>query len=289
MSENASKGLAALFGDDMEEGIEKIPLSELKTFPNHPFKVIEDNEDMQLLIQSVSERGVLEPLKVMPSPGGGYYIISGHRRRYASYIVGLTELPCIIEQDISMEDAIGEMVDANLHRESFLPSEKAFAYKMKMDASRHQGKAGDKTSAEEIGQATGDSARTIQRYIRLTYLSEELLELVDSKKIPLGNGVLLSYLTPDNQYTLMTFYEDTKKLPNTGQCEQLKELGTTRNLTWDDVEEIILGSREKNPAKKPIKLDADWLGEFFSEEEMKDSNFIKDTIRKLLEEWQTGK
>lgn len=283
-----SKGLDALFGDDVGQDVEMIPISELKTFPNHPFKVIEDNEDMEMLAKSVAERGILEPLKVMSSPGGGYYIISGHRRRHAGKVSGLAELPCIVE-DISMDDATQEMVDANLHRETILPSEKAYAYKMKMDASRHQGKAGDRTSAEEIGEATGDSARTIQRYIRLTYLSEDLLELVDSKKISVGNGVLLSYLTSDNQDTLMAFYEEMKKLPNTDQCEQLKELGSARNLTWDDIEEIILGNKEKKPAQKAVKLENSWLEEFFSEEELQDADFIRSTIRELLEEWQSSR
>ncbi len=283
-----SKGLDALFGDDVGQGVEMIPISDLKAFPNHPFKVIEDNEDMEMLIQSVVERGILEPLKVMPSPGGGFYIISGHRRRHAGKASGFSELPCIVEE-VSLEDATQEMVDANLHREVILPSEKAFAYKMKMDASRHQGRAGGRTSAEEIGEATGDSARTIQRYIRLTHLSEDLLELVDNKKISVGNGVLLSYLTSDNQGTLMAFYEEMKKLPNTDQCERLKELGSDKNLTWDDVEEIILGNKEKKPAQKAVKLEASWLEEFFSKEELVDVDFIRSTIRGLLEEWQSGR
>lgn len=286
-----SKGLDALFGDGGGEEIVEVDLDELKTFPNHPFKVIEDNEDMEFLIQSVKENGIIEPLKLMPSSNGGYYIISGHRRKFAGKMAGLTVVPCIIKESISMEDAISEMVDANLHRESILPSEKAFAYKMKMEAMRHQGKAGsgELSSAEEIGQATGDSARTIQRYIRLTYLITDLLELVDSKKLSIGNGVLLSYLNSDNQNTLMTFYEEMKKLPNTNQCEQLKELGSNRNLTWDDVEEIILGNKEIDSAPKPVKLEASWLEEFFSEDELQDSNYIKETIRELLEKWQNEK
>ena len=283
-----SKGLDALFGDGMSQDVEMIPISELKPFPDHPFKVIEDNEDMEMLIRSVGERGILEPLKVMPSQGGGFYIISGHRRRHAGKASGLSELPCIVE-DVSMEEAVQEMVDANLHREVILPSEKAFAYRMKMDASRHQGKAGDRTSAEEIGEATGDSARTIQRYIRLTHLSEDLLDLVDERKISVGNGVLLSYLTFDSQGTLMAFYEERKKLPNADQCQRLKELGSARDLTWDDVEEIILGNKEKKPAQKAVKLEASWLEEFFSEEELQDADFIRRTIRELLEEWQSGR
>lgn len=284
-----SKGLDALFGDGGGEEIIEVDLDELKTFPNHPFKVIEDNEDMEFLIQSVKEHGIIEPLKLMLSQNEGYYIISGHRRRFAGKMAGLTTAPCIIKDSISMEDAISEMVDANLHRESFLPSEKAFAYKMKMEAMSHQGKAGQGklNSAEEIGQATGDSARTIQRYIRLTYLITDLLELVDSKKISIGNGVLLSYLTSDNQNTLMTFYEEMKKLPNTNQCEMLKELGSNRNLTWDDVEEIILGNKEKSLTPKPVKLEASWLEEFFSEDELQNSDYIKETIRELLEKWQS--
>lgn len=286
-----NKGLDALFGDDVGEGVVEISISELKTFPNHPFKVIEDNEDMELLVKSVEERGILEPLKVMPSSSGGYYIISGHRRRYAGKVAGLTELPCIVQQDISMDDAVAEMVDANLHRETILPSEKAFAYKMKMDVSRHQGKAGETTSAEEIGQATGDSARTIQRYIRLTYLLADLLELVDNKKISIGNGVILSYLTSGSQQTLLAFYEEMNKLPNTDQCEQLKELGSSRDLTWDDVEGIILGAKdkEKEPAQKPVKFEVSWLEEFFSKEELQDSEFIKSTIRELLVQWHSSR
>lgn len=276
----------ALFGDNICENVEMIALCELQSFPNHPFKVIEDNDDMRMLIDSVKEHGIIEPLKVMPTKGG-YYIISGHRRRHAGMKAGLTELPCIVKSSISLDDAIQEMVDANLHREVILPSEKAYAYKMRMDAERHQGKAGEKTSAEEIGQATGDSARTIQRYIRLTHLEPELLEMIDSKIISIGNGVILSYLTPDSQQAILTFYNEMNKLPNTNQCEKLKELGSSRDLTWDDVKKIILG--EKEPIQKPVKLEASWLDEFFSKEELQDSEFIKRTIRELLVQWHSSR
>lgn len=280
-----SKGFNALFGDEIVDEVMEISVDLLRTFPKHPFKVIEDDNDMEMLIESVKEQGIIEPLKVMPKDDY-YYIISGHRRRYAARQNGLQTVPCII-RSISYEEAVKEMVDANLHREKLLPSEKGFAYRMKMEASNHQGRAGS-NSADEIGQAGGDSGRTVQRYIRLTYLSMELLELVDNGKISITNGVLLSQLTVYNQQLVYCYYEESKKLPNTDKCEKLKEAGnekTGRDLTRQEFDQIMEEVKSV-PKVKPIKIEPSLLEEYFTEDELSDSSFIKETIRQLLEDYR---
>lgn len=244
----AMKGLDALFGDDIGQEIEEISIDQLELFPDHPFHVTEDDA-MTELIESIREEGIITPLIVLQKEEG-YIIISGHRRSYAARKAGLAAVPCIVV-DIEHDTAVKWMVDANLQRPVILPSEKAFAYKMKMDVTKHQGRGSvDAGSADEIGQATGDSGRTVQRYIRLTYLLPELLQKVDEEELSLVNGVYLSYLTSDNQSRVLRWYQEKNLFPKTGVCKTLKERGSEEDLTEEEFLEIVeeitntLGSKE---------------------------------------------
>lgn len=230
---------------DIERAI-PIATSKLFSFDGHPFKV-EYNEEMEKLAISIKANGILQPLTVRQREDGNYEIISGHRRKMASDIAGLKEVPCIV-RTLTKDEAIIEMVDSNMQREKILPSEKAFAYKMKLEALKNQGKRTDLTSCrvgtklradEKLSENSEDSARQIQRYIRLTELIPELLKLVDEERIAFTPAVDLSYLTEDEQLIILNFYECYEQTPNVSQARYLKILSEEKRLTTEKIEEIM--------------------------------------------------
>lgn len=255
--------LSLLHGKDILN-IEKsipIPIDKLFPFPNHPFQVNND-EKMEEMAKTIKESGVSTPLIVRPRPDGNYEIISGHRRKFASELAELKEVPCII-RNLTEDEAVIEMVNSNMQREKILPSEKAFAYKMKLEAQKHQGKRNDITSsqvatklekntAEKIGSEFGESKDTVYRYIRLTELIPELLKLVDEERIAFTPAVDLSYLKEDEQYVILNIYEYDEKTPTVPQARHLKMLSQEGKLTADKIEEIM-GEQKPNQVEK-LKL-----------------------------------
>ena len=233
-----------------------IPLEKLFDFPNHPFQVNDDKE-MENMVETVKTGGIIMPLVVRQRDDGNYEIISGHRRKRASQLANLKEVPCII-RDLSDDEATIIMVDSNMQRTKILPSEKAFAYKMKLEAEKHQGQRTDLTSCqvgtklradEKLAENSEDSARQIQRYIRLTELIPELLKLVDEERIAFSPAVDLSYLTEDEQYVILNIYDYDEKTPNVSQARHLKMLSQEGKLTADKIEEIM-GEQKPNQVEK---------------------------------------
>ena len=235
----ALKGLDDLFSteenrqEEQREQVQQIPIDELYPFTNHPFKVLDD-EAMTRTVESIAQYGVLAPLIARPRPEGGYEIISGHRRQYAAKLAGLETLPVIVRQ-MSDDAAVILMVDSNLQREHILPSERAFAYKMKLEALKNQGARSDLTSSQVgmklqaldiVGQEAGDSRNQVHRFIRLTNLIPELLDMVDEKKISFNPAVELSYLDESQQRDFLEAMEDTQNAPSLSQAQQLKKNGT---------------------------------------------------------------
>lgn len=244
---------------DLEKVVD-ISLSEIQEFPNHPFKVIV-NEEMQDMAQSISEHGVLLPVLVRPLPNGGYQMISGHRRKKASEIANKETIPCIV-RNLTDDEATIIMVDSNLQREKILPSERAFAYKMKIEAMNRQGKRTDLTSSqvgkrlnayEELAQEVGESRNQIHRFIRLTELTKPLLDMVDSEDIAFNPAVELSYLTKKEQEWLLNSIECNVATPSLSQAQEMKKLSQSGNLDEDKIEEIM--SREKPNQVEKLKLD----------------------------------
>ena len=247
--------LSQLHGKDILN-IEKsipIPIEKLFEFPNHPFQVNKD-EEMDRMVETIKESGISTPLIVRPREDGNYEIISGHRRKMASELAELKEVPCII-RNLTDDEAVIEMVNSNMQREKILPSEKAFSYKMKLEAQKHQGKRNDitssqvatkleKSTAEKIGNEFGESKDTVYRYIRLTELIPELLKLVDEDRIAFTPAVDISYLTEDEQYVLLNIYDYDEKTPTVPQARHLKMLSQDGKLTADKIEEIM---QEKKP------------------------------------------
>ena len=245
------KGLDSLFGIDQEQTgqVLDVPIRELFPFQNHPFKVLDD-EKMAQTVESVRENGILVPIMVRNRPEGGYEVISGHRRKHAAEIVGLETVPVII-RDLTDDEAVIAMVDANLQREEILPSEKAFAYKMKLDAIKRQNKAGrpesnnsrqvgeNLWSVNQLSEGNSDSARTIQRYIRLTELLPQLLEMVDNKKIKFNPAVELSYITPSEQFLLMEVMEEDNVVPSLSQAQQIKKLSQEKRCTKEALHALL--------------------------------------------------
>ena len=234
--------------------VRNIPLSEITDFPNHPFKVKND-EKMHEMAESIARYGVINPVLVREKPGGGYEMISGHRRKMASELAGLSEIPCIIK-DMTDDEAIVAMVDANLQRESVLPSEKAFAYKMKLEAMKRQGQRTDLTSrplgeklysVDEISKDATDSSRQIHRYIRLTELIPQILDMVDEGQIALRPAVELSYLTEKEQEVLLDVMECELATPSQKQAAKLREFSKDGTLTREAMEAVI---REEKPNQK---------------------------------------
>ena len=230
-----------------------IPVSKIHPFEGNPYKVL-DNEEMNLLIESIQQQGILTPIVVRPleNTKDEYELISGHRRMRASQKAGLETVPAFIYA-VSRDEAAIMLVDSNLHREHILPSEKAFAYKLKLDALKHQGKTSmqlaQKLSVEVVGESAGESKDQVRRYIRLTYLIPELLELVDEGKIALTPAVELSYLTDDEQYALLDAIELEERTPSLSQAVRFKKLSQTGELSYDDIEIIM---QEDKANQKPM-------------------------------------
>ena len=269
-----------LFGiDETGETVTSVPLSELHTFKGHPFRVLDD-EKMQETVESVKQYGVLMPGIVRPHPKGGYEVIAGHRRWRACELAGLTEMPVII-REMDDDTAVVLMVDTNIQREDILPSEKARAYRMKYEAMKHQGSKGEKYTADAIGEAAGDSGRTVQRYIRLSELVEELLDYVDENKIPMVVGEKLSYLKAEEQAWVVDAIGNSGIFPSKTQAEQLKESSETGELTEGNVYAVLIRKEKENVnVTIPAKKISNYFPTGYSKEQ------IEDVIYTLLEEWK---
>ena len=269
-----------LFGiDETGETVTSVPLSVLHTFKGHPFRVLDD-EKMQETVESVKQYGVLMPGIVRPHPEGGYEVIAGHRRWRACELAGLTEMPVII-REMDDDTAVVLMVDTNIQREDILPSEKAKAYRMKYEAMKHQGSKGEKYTADAIGEAAGDSGRTVQRYIRLSELMEELLEYVDENKIPMMVGEKLSYLRTDEQAWVVDAIGNSGIFPSKMQAEQLKENSEAGELTEGKVYAVLVKKEKENVN---VTISAKKIRNYFPREYSKEQ--IEDVIYTLLEEWK---
>lgn len=268
----------SLFGNDTEN-IVNIDLNDLQDFKNHPFKVL-DNNDMNILVESIKQNGVINPI-IVRKYNTKYEILSGHRRSYASRIAGLKTIPAIIKE-INDDDATIAMVDSNLNREKILPSEKAFSYKMKFEALSHKGKKGVDTN-KEIGKLLGDSARQVQRYTRLTNLIPNLLDLVDDKKIKLIPAVELSYLSESNQTMLYRYLDDYAKTVTLKIAKAIRTLSeSTQEFNYDNLNKIF----NHQPSNKTdetdifnIQLPKNVVSKFFVG---KDKNEIEEIIKSIL-------
>ena len=273
----------------MTEYITNIPVEKLKPFPNHPFQV-RDDDSMRETVESIKTYGVLQPAIVRPSKDGDYEILSGHRRKRACELAGKKTIPAIV-RELDDDAAIIFMVDSNLQRENILPSERAAAYKMKLEALKRQGARTDLTSrqvvgkleaADTIGNDSGESGRQIQRYIRLTELQPELQQMVDDKKIAFTPAVEISYLKPDEQRMLLDAISSEQVTPSLSQAQRLKKLSQAGELTDDSMLSIM--SEQKKPERNDLTIPADVLEKFFprSFTPMK----MQEVIIKLLETWQ---
>ena len=274
--------------EQQREQVQQIPIGELFPFKDHPFKVLDD-ESMQRTVESVEQYGVLSPLIARPRPEGGYEIISGHRRQHAAQLAGLDALPVIVRQ---MDDdaAVLLMVDSNLQRENILPSERAFAYKMKLEALKNQGARSDltsvqvapKLSTEKIGEEVGMSKDNVKRYIRLTNLVPELLDMVDEKKIAFNPAVELSYLDEAQQRDFLEAMNDTQNAPSLSQAQRLKRLAQEGHFSYD-VAFAVMGEEKKDELDKVV-IKNDTLRKYFPRSYTPKQ--MEDTIIKLLEQWQ---
>ena len=271
------------------EQIQQIPIAELHPFKNHPFKVLDD-EAMQRTVESVAQFGVLAPLIARPREEGGYEIISGHRRQHAAELAGLKTLPVIV-RNMSDDEAVIRMVDSNLQRESILPSERAFAYKMKLEAIKNQGARSDLTSSQVgmklqaldiVGQDAGDSRNQVHRYIRLTNLIPELLDLVDQKKISFNPAVELSYLADSEQRDFLEAMQDTQNAPSLSQAQRIKKLSQEGRCSYDAIFDIM--GEEKKAEQDRVTIKNDVLRKYFPKSYTPKQ--MEDTIIKLLEQWQ---
>lgn len=261
------------------ESITSVPLSQLHPFKNHPFQVTDDVK-MQETVESVKRYGILMPGIVRSYPGGGYEVVAGHRRWRACELAGLDEMPVII-RDLDDDTATVIMVDTNIQREDILPSEKARAYQMKYKAMKHQGSKGEKHTADEVGEAANESGRTVQRYIRLTELVDELLDYVDENKIPLTVGEKLSYLSKEQQMWVSEAIVNSGLFPSRLQAEQLKADSDCQGLTQSRVYAILVKKENKTvnvtiPAKK--------INSYFPKNYTRDQ--VEKVIYALLEEWK---
>ena len=261
------------------EQVQEIPLCELHEFRGHPFKVVDD-EKMQETVESIKNYGVLMPGIARPRVEGGYEIIAGHRRRHGCELAGLSTMPMFV-RDYTDDEATIIMVDTNIQREDILPSEKARAYSMKYEAMKHQGKKGTGNSLDEVGEAAGESGKTVQRYIWLSRLSDELLEMVDKKKIGLVQGVDISFLTEQAQEWVQVIMEETGTNISTVQSAKLKEYGKKGELTMPMVRLILT---EEKPKERKVTLKAEKISRYFPEEYSESE--IENVIIELLEEWQ---
>lgn len=275
--------------EEQREQVQQIPIGELFPFKNHPFKVLDD-DSMSDTVESVKQYGVLSPLIARPRPKGGYEIISGHRRQHAAELAGLETLPVIVRQ---MDDdaAIILMVDSNLQREHILPSERAFAYKMKLDAMKNQGTRSDLTSTqvvsklrsnEKLGAENNQSRETVRRFIRLTNLIPELLDMVDNKTVSFNPAVELSYLSPEQQQEVIRAMDDTQNFPSVSQAKRIKKLAQDGTFTTETV--IAIMGEEKKSELDTVTIKNDTLRKYFPRSYTPKQ--MEDTIIKLLEQWQ---
>ena len=273
--------------DSQLERVQKIPLKSLVPFKNHPFKVVDD-EAMLRTTESIAQFGVLTPLIARPREDGTFEIISGHRRAHAAEAAGLTEVPVIV-RDMDDDAATMLMVDSNLQRENILPSERAFAFKMKLEAMKRQGERTDLTSDQvgpkltnqEIGKATNDSMTQVKRYIRLTNLIPELLDLVDQKKISFNPAVELSYLKPEEQLHVIEAMDFTQAVPSLSQAQRLKKLSQEGRCTLDAMQDI-LGEVKKGDLER-VAFKSEQLRKYFPKSYSPKQ--MSDIIIKLLEQW----
>ena len=291
----ALKGLDDIFSteesrqEEQREQVQQIPVSELFPFKNHPFKVLDD-DSMTRTVESISQFGVLAPLIARPRPEGGYEIISGHRRKHAAELANLDTVPVIVR---NMEDDAATilMVDSNLQREHILPSERAFAYKMKLDAIKNQGARSDLTSAQIgrkleaadiVGQEAGESRNQVRRFIRLTNLIPELLDMVDEKKISFNPAVELSYLDEAQQRDFLQAMDETQNAPSLSQAQRMKKLAQEGKLTYEAAF-AIMGEAKKDELDKVV-IKNDTLKKYFPRSYT--PRQMEDVIIKLLEQWQ---
>ena len=261
------------------EQVQEIPLSELYEFKGHPFKVLDD-EKMQETVESIKNYGVLMPGIARKRAEGGYEIIAGHRRKHGCELAGLSTMPMFV-RNYSDDEATVIMVDTNIQREDILPSEKAKAYSMKYEAMKHQGKKGSGSSLDEVGEAARESGKTVQRYIWLARLSDELLDMVDKKKIGLVQGVDISFLTEQAQEWVQVILEETGMSISTTQSAKLKEYGKSGELTLPMVRMVLT---EGKPKARKVTIKADKIRKYFTEKYSDEE--IENIIYQLLEEWQ---
>ena len=273
------------------EKVQNIPLSELYPFPDHPFSV-RDDDSMKETVESVKEYGVLMPAIARPREGGGYELVAGHRRKHACELAGLDTMPVIV-RDLDQDTAIIFMVDSNIQRENILPSEKAKAYKMKLDAIKRQGarrdltctqvgyKSDGKKSVQVVAEEAGESRSQIQRYVRLNDLSPQLQQMVDDKKIAMTPAVEISYLKPEEQELLVETIESEQATPSLSQAQRMKKLSQSGKLDEDTMLGIM--SEEKKPEVDKIVLTSDTLHKYFPRSYTPKQ--MQDTIIKLLEQW----
>ena len=291
----ALKGLDDLFSteenrqEEQREQVQQIPVDALHPFTNHPFKVLDD-EAMTRTVESIAQYGVLAPLIARPRPDGdGYEIISGHRRQYAAKLAGLDTLPVIVRQ-MSDDAAVILMVDSNLQREHILPSERAFAYKMKLDAIKNQGARSDltstqvaqKLSVEKVGDDAGVSKDTIRRFIRLTNLVPELLDMVDEKKISFNPAVELSYLDESQQREFLEAMDGTQNAPSVSQAQQLKKMAQCGEFTYEKAFDIL--GQEKKSEQDTVTIKNDILRKYFPRSYT--PRQMEEKIIQLLDAWQ---
>ena len=291
----ALKGLDEMFSteesrqEQKREQVQQIPIEELFPFKEHPFKVLDD-EAMQRMVESVAQYGVLAPLIARPRPEGGYEIISGHRRQHAAELAGLDTLPVIVRQ-MSDDAAVILMVDSNLQREHILPSERAFAYKMKLEALKNQGARSDLTSrqvvgkleaADMVGKGNEESGRQVQRFIRLTNLIPELLDMVDEKKISFNPAVELSYLDESQQRDFLEAMDGTQNAPSVSQAQQLKKMAQCGEFTYEKAFDIL--GQEKKSEQDTVTIKNDILRKYFPRSYT--PRQMEEKIIQLLDAWQ---
>jgi len=292
----ALKGLDDLFSteenrqEEQREQVQKIPIDALHPFTNHPFKVLDD-EAMTRTVESIAQYGVLAPLIARPRPDGdSYEIISGHRRQYAAKLAGLDTLPVIVRQ-MSDDAAVILMVDSNLQREHILPSERAFAYKMKLEAIKNQGARSDLTSGqigpklrsdEQIALDAGESRKQVQRFIRLTNLIPELLDMVDEKKIAFNPAVELSYLDESQQRDFLEAMEDTQNAPSLSQAQQLKKMAQQGEFSYEKAFDVM--GQEKKNEKDTVTIKNETLRKYFPRSYTPKQ--MEEKIIQLLDAWQ---
>lgn len=273
---------------EQAEEIRQVPITELHPFKDHPFKVLDD-EAMLKTVESVALFGLLTPLVVRPRQEGGYEIISGHRRQHAAQLAGLKTLPVIV-RELDDDQAILQMVESNLQRETIRPSERAFAYKMKLEALKHQGARTDLTSSQvgtkfrtdkKLAAETDESARNVQRFIRLTHLIPELLELVDQKKISFNPAVELSYLTASEQRDFLQAMEDSNHPPSLSQAQQIKKLSRAGGCSYDAILDVMTSDKKAELDRLTLKNEA--IQKYFPKSYT--PRQMEETILNLLEQW----